>query len=214
MLAVLCGCSTVASFTMEKFGQARRDTLVRRLDKARVTQLQLKEGLQRAMEQFDSLVKFEGGKQQERSDKMSADLARCEARAKEVGARIDEVDRAANNLFRERKAEAKKHPHESDQLNRGTKLRNTHRYYSQMMEVMRNAESKIEPTLAMFRHQVETVRPVLLDPAFYLDDNLNSGAQASLQGESAKLAAQVDFLIQNLSDSIAEADLFIQKISD
>lgn len=214
LLAGLCGCSTMASFTAEKFGQAKRVLLVRRLVKACEAQQKLQDAFQRALEQFESLVKFEGGNQQKPTDQMSAAMARCEARAKDVPARIAEVDRAGQNLFREWKAASEKHPNEMYRRDRGAKRRNTERDYNQMMAVLRSAESKIEPTLSAFRNQVEAVQAVLLDPAFQLDNGLNERAQISVQDESARLAAQVDFLAQNLSDSIAQADLFIQQIGD
>ena len=214
LLAVLCGCSTVASFTAEKFGQAKRAILVGRLNKACEAQQKLQVALQSAREQFESLVKFEGENGQKQSDRMAAALARCEARAEDVPVRIAEVDRAGQNLFREWKSASEKHPDEMYRRDGGAKRRNTKRDYNQMMAVMRNAESKIEPALSMFRNQVESVQSVVLDPSFYLDNGLNADAKASIQDASTKLAAQVNFLAQNLSDSIAEANLFIQKIAD
>lgn len=214
VLAALCGCSTMASFTAEKFGQARRVLLVRRLDQACKAQQQLQEAFQRALAQFESLASFAGGNRQKQTDQMSAALARCEARAKDVPARIAEADRAGQNLFREWKAASEKHPNEMYRRDRGAKRFNAQRDYNQMMAVLRNAESKIEPTLSAFRDQVEAAQAVLLDPAFQLDNGLNEHAQISVQDESARLAAQVDFLIQNLSDSIAQAHLFIQQIGD
>ena len=38
LLALLCGCSTVYYGTMEKFGQEKRDILVKRVGKARDAQ--------------------------------------------------------------------------------------------------------------------------------------------------------------------------------
>ncbi len=213
-LAVLCGCSTVATFTAEKFGQARRATLVRRLNQSCAAQQQLQAALQGAMEQFDSLVKFDGGNRQKQADRMSAALVRCEARATDVRARNDRVDLAADNLFREWKAASEKHPDEMYLRDRGAERHNAKLDFNRMREDLRSTEARIEPTLRGFRRQVTAALSVFLDPSFYLDDDLNADARASLQDESEKLAAQVDFLTQRLSDSIAEATLYIQTLAD
>jgi hypothetical protein len=214
LLAVVCGCSTLATFTADKFGQARRATLVRRLNQSCKAQQQLQANLRSTLEQFESLVEFEGGNRQKQANRMSAELARCETRAKDVRARNAEVDRAAENLFREWKAASEKHPEEMYQRDRGAKRRNAHRDFNRMRAVMRAAESKSESTMAIFRNQVETALSVFFDPSFSLGDNLNARAQASLQAESQMLAAQMDFLIQDLSDSIVEAQLYIQNLAD
>jgi hypothetical protein len=136
LLAVLCGCSTVASFTAEKFGQAKRAILVGRLNKACEAQQKLQVALQSAREQFESLVKFEGENGQKQSDRMAAALARCEARAEDVPVRIAEVDRAGQNLFREWKSASEKHPDEMYRRDGGAKRRNTKRDYNQMIQIV------------------------------------------------------------------------------
>ncbi len=203
VLAAVCGCSTMYYSTMEKFGQEKRDILVKRVDAARDSQQETQEVFKDALEQFGAVVKFDGGNLQKQYDKMSAELARCEDRAEEVRTRIDDVDRVARDLFREWAAEAKQYQNAEYRRDSEAKLRDTQRNYERMLKAMRNAESKIEPVLSVFRDQV-----------LYLKHNLNAKALASLQDEAAQIETDVNRLIQDLSAAIAEADHFILQMGD
>ena len=197
------GCSTIYYSTMEKFGQEKRDILVKRVGKARDAQGEAQEVFKDALEQFGSVVKYDGGDLQKQYDKLSAELERCEGRAADVGARIDEVDRVARDLFREWAAEAKQYQNAAYRRDSEAKLKETRRNYDRMLGAMRNAESKIEPVLSVFRDQV-----------LYLKHNLNARALASLQEESARIETDVNALIKEMSAAIAEADAFIRTMVD
>ena len=202
-LAALGGCSTIYYGTMEKFGQEKRDILVKRVGKARDAQQETQEVFQDALKQFGAVVRFDGGDLQKQYDKMSSELARCEGRAADVRARIGDVDRVARDLFREWADEAKRYQNASYRRDSEAKLRDTQRSCERMLGAMRAAESKIEPVLSVFRDQV-----------LYLKHNLNARALASLQDESARIETDVNRLIQDLSAAIAEADRFIQALGE
>ena len=200
VLAVaLCGCSTMYYGAMEKFGQEKRDILVKRVGKARDAQQETQVVFKDALEQFGATVKFAGGDLQKQYDRMSAELARCEGRAERVGERIADADRVARDLFREWAAENKRYQNAAYRRDSEAKLRETQRHCERMLEAMRAAESKIDPVLAVFRDQV-----------LYLKHNLNARALASLQDESARIETDVNALLRDLSAAIAEADRFIQ----
>ena len=203
MLAAAVGCSTMYYGAMEKFGQEKRDILVKRVGKARDAQQETQEVFKDALEQFGAVVKFDGGNLQKQYDQMSAELDRCEGRAADVRTRIADVDQVAVDLFREWQAEAKQYQNAAYRRDSEAKLRDTRRNYDRMLGAMRNAESKIEPVLAVFRDQV-----------LYLKHNLNARALASLQDESAQIETDVNRLIQDLAAAIAEADRFIQTLGE
>ena len=203
VVMALCGCSTMYYSTMEKFGQEKRDILVSRVDKARDSQQATQEVFQDALKQFGAVVKFDGGDLQKQYDKMSAELTRCEGRAADVKTRIQDVDKVAQDLFREWAAEAKTYENATYRRDSEAKLRDTKQNYARMIGAMRNAESKMGPVLSVFRDQV-----------LYLKHNLNARALASLQDESAKIEMDVNRLIQDLSAAIAEADRFIQTMGN
>lgn len=203
LAVALCGCSTLYYNTMEKFGQEKRDILVKRVGKARDAQQETQVVFKDALEQFGSVVKFDGGDIQKQYDKLSAELERCEGRAEAVSARIDDVDRVARDLFREWAAEAKQFQNAEYRRDSEAKLRQTRQNYDRMLASMRNAEKKIAPVLSVFRDQV-----------LYLKHNLNARAMAALQGETAKIEMDVNSLIQDLTAAIAEADQFMRTMGD
>ena len=204
LLAALCGCTSLNYKMQEKFlGNEKRDILVSRVGKANDAQKETQEVFKDALEQFNSVVQFDGGNLQKQYDKMSAQLERCEGRAEAVHSRIADVDRVARDLFREWAAEAKQFKNAEFRRDSEAKLRETQRNYERMLGAMRNAEEKIEPVLSVFRDQV-----------LYLKHNLNAKALASLQDETARIETDVNGLIKDLSAAIAEADRFIQAMGD
>ena len=199
LLAALCGCTSLNYKMQEKFlGNEKRDILVSRVGKANDAQKETQEVFKDALEQFNSVVQFDGGNLQKQYDKMSAQLERCEGRAEAVHTRIADVDRVARDLFREWAAEAKQFKNAEFRRDSEAKLRETQRNYERMLGAMRNAEEKIEPVLSVFRDQV-----------LYLKHNLNAKALAALQGETRKVETNVNALLADLSAAIAEADKFI-----
>ena len=204
LLAVACGCASI-NYSLQKkvLGREKRDILVKRVGKARDAQQDTQEVFKSALDQFGSVVKFDGGDLQKQYDKLSAELERCEGRAADVHARIVDVERVARDLFREWTAETKQFQNAQYRRDSENKLRDTRRSCDRMLDAMRNAESKIEPVLSVFRDQV-----------LYLKHNLTAKALASLQDESARIEMDVNALLKDLSAAIAEADRFIQAMVD
>jgi DNA-directed RNA polymerase subunit F len=195
---VLCGCASMYYSTMEQFGLEKRDILVKRVDKAKDAQEGTQQTFKDALEQFDSVVKYDGGDLQKQYDKMSSQLERCENRAREVAARIADVERVAKDLFTEWARETKQYQNAAYRRDSENKLNETKTHYGRLIAAMRHAESRIEPVLVVFR-----------DQTLYLKHNLNAKALASLQDESEKMSTDVNALIKELSAAIAEADRFI-----
>lgn len=192
------GCASMYYGTMEKFGKEKRDILVDRVDDARTAQTKAAETFKDALEQFGSVVNYDGGDLRKQYDKMSSQLEKCEGRAKEVTSRIDSIEKVAGDLFREWANEAKSYQNAEFRRSSEAQLSETKADYSKMISAMRNAESKIEPVLVVFR-----------DQTLYLKHNLNARAIASLQSESGKISTDVNALIAELTSAIAEADRFI-----
>lgn len=204
LAAGLCSCTTMNYAMQEKLlGREKRDILVKRVGKARDAQQETQAVFQDALEQFGSVVQFDGGDLQKQYDKLSAELERCEGRAEAVRTRVDDVDRVARDLFREWAAEARQFQNAAYRRDSEAKLRDTQRNYDRMLAAMRNAEGKIAPVLSVFRDQV-----------LYLKHNLNARALASLQDESARIEMDVNALIKDLTAAIAEADRFIKTMVD
>jgi hypothetical protein len=75
------GCQSIYYDTMEKFGQHKRDILVRRVDDARQSQEEAKEQFQTALEEFMEVTGFTGGNLRRQYDRFEAAFSRSETRA-------------------------------------------------------------------------------------------------------------------------------------
>jgi hypothetical protein len=197
----LVGCQTAYYETMEKFGVHKRDILVDKIEDARDDQQEVQEEFASALEEFTSVVEFNGGDLEKHYDRLNKALERSEAQAADVTASIDDVERVATALFEEWKAELEQYNSADLRRKSEAQLADTRTRYSSLMRAMRNAESKIEPVLVPFRDQV-----------LFLKHNLNAQAIASLKNELSNIETDVGALINDMQKSINEANTFINAL--
>ena len=203
MVAVIgAGCSTMYYNTMEKFGVHKREIVVKRVKEAQKSQQDAKVEFKSALEEFTAVVGFKGGDLQAMYDKLSARLEQSEAAAKEVRDRIDAVEDVSDALFREWKQEIGQYQNQELRRISQREYEASREQYKQLNSAMRQAESKIEPVLAVMRDQV-----------LFIKHNLNAKALASLKGEVAVVEGKVAALLEDLEDSINEADAFIKTMT-
>lgn len=183
---------------MAAFGQEKRDILVSDIRKARDAQQDTREVFRDALEQFSSVVHFDGGDLQKEYDRLSKELSRCEGRAEAVQARIDAVEQVSKDLFKEWERETRQFQNDAYRRDSERKLRETRESCEKLLESMRAAQRRIDPVLSVFRDQV-----------LYLKHNLNARALAALQNESDQVSADVSRLVDDLSAAIDEANRFI-----
>ena len=79
----LSSCSTVYYETMEKFGVHKRDILVERVEEARDSQEAAKVQFTSALEQFSSLLNFNGGDLQATMKNSMASLKKVKIRLRQ-----------------------------------------------------------------------------------------------------------------------------------
>jgi len=132
-------------------------------------------------------------------DKMAARHESARAAAEEVGERIDAVENVARALFREWESEIEQYSNERLKTDSEAKLHETRRRYGSMIEALRRSESSMAPVLA-----------ALQDNVLYLKHNLNARAIASLEPEFRTIKRDIELLIEDVREAIAEADAFIE----
>ena len=198
VMLLLAGCQKAYYGTMEKFGYAKREILVDRVEDARDAQTEAKDQFSSALEHFTEVVGFTGGDLEEKYEKLKDQFEDSESKAKAVSKRIKDVESVAKALFNEWEDELEEYS--SDELKRSSqkKLDETNRKYEKLIAAMKRAEDKIEPVLNAFRDQV-----------LFLKHNLNAQAISSLQDEVVSVSADVSVLIKEMEASIAEANEFI-----
>lgn len=200
LLLLASGCSSLYYSYLEKVGIPKREVLVNRVMDARESQEQAKEQFVDALEEFRALVAVDEPELQRTYDKLSAEHARSEARAREVRDRIASIRDVAGKLFKEWENELGQYSNPQLRANSERQLRETQRSYGEMMAAMDRVAASMDPVLAAFRDQV-----------LVLKHNLNAVAIASLEGEAAILEQNVTALISDMEASIAEANAFLER---
>jgi len=199
---LLSGCRSTYYNTMEKLGYPKRDRLVNRVQNARDAQQEAKEQFQSALEEFSAVINFQGGQLETTYNKLKTELERSESKAKAVANRITDVERVAEALFKEWQAELDQYSNEQLRNLSEQKLGQTRQRYARMIAAMQSAEMKIGPVLEAFRDQV-----------LFLKHNLNAQALAALQGKLVAVETDIAGLIKEMETSIAEANAFIEAMS-
>lgn len=203
-LAVLAaGCSSTYYNAMEKFGFAKREILVDRVEDTRDAQNQAKEQFASALDEFLAVTKIDGGELQKKYDSLNRAFTRSEQRAQEVRDRLAAVEDVAEALFREWRQELKQYSSATLRRESERELDRTRDRYEELMRVMRRAADRMEPVLATFRDQV-----------LFLKHNLNARALASLTTTNRELEADITRLVADMEASIREAEDFIRTMQD
>lgn len=197
----LSSCSTMYYGTMEKMGVHKRDIMVDRVKEARETQNEAKQQFLTAMEQFKSVVNFQGGDLEKEYNKLNATLQKSESKAAEVRNRISAVEDVSDALFREWSSEIKQYNSDTLRISSQRKYDVTKKKYTELIKVMKKAESKLEPALAPLRDQV-----------LFMKHNLNARAIAGLSKEVIRVQTNVDQLVREMESAIAQADVFIASL--
>jgi hypothetical protein len=201
-LLVLASCTSTYYRAMESIGIEKRDILADRIEETRDAQTEAREQFSSALEQYRSVVAFDGGDLEEVYDRLNAEYEGSASRAEEVRERIDGVEQVAGDLFEEWEDEIDAYS-DPDLASRSRDLlADTRRDYRDVLQAMHRAEETMEPVLTLFNDQV-----------MFLRHNLNARAIGALENELASLEAATATLIQEMERAIDEASRFIESMS-
>lgn len=194
-------CSSVYYSGLEKMGIPKRDVMVHRVEKARDTQEETKEQFKSALDQFTAVANFKGGDLEANYNKLNSEYEASVDKANEVKKRISDIEDVSEALFKEWENEVTQYSNVSLKRSSQNKLNATKVQYRQLIAAMKNAESKIEPILVVFKDQV-----------MFIKHNLNAQAISSLKGELGSIKSDVSTLVTAMEKSINEANAFIKKM--
>ena len=200
-VAVLVGCQTAYYSTMEQFGVEKREILVDRIGDAQKAQEEGQEQFQDALEQFRSVVNFDGGQLERIYNRLNNEFEDTEEAAARIRQRIDAVETVAEDLFDEWEDELEDYTNQNLRRDSEEQLRTTRNRYTQLITAMRRAEQSMDPVLDSLR-----------DNVLYLRHNLNAIAVASLRGELDAINNDVDRLLDAMNEAIAESNSFINEM--
>lgn len=200
---LVSSCETVKLAGLEQLGFEKRDVLVSRIEKARDAQLEAKEQFENALQEFQSVVKFDGGELEKVYNRLSDEYKTSKSRAEDVTKRINSVDYVAEKLFDEWSEELNQYSNPELKRKSQAQLYETKRQYASLISAMRKAERTIQPVLTVFNDQV-----------LYLKHNLNARAIASLKDELSGIESNVANLIREMNLSIDKANRFIKDMEN
>jgi hypothetical protein len=198
------GCQTTRTAyynAWEKMGYAKRERLVDNVKAARQEQVDAKQQFATALEQFKSVVNFQGGDLEALYNKLDKEYKRCDSEAGSVRSKIQSVKNVATALFDEWKGEIGQMKDASLQGKSQQLYDQTQGNYKEMISRMDAAAASMTPVLEKFHDRV-----------LFIKANLNAQAIASLKGTEVELGGDIDKLIKDMNASIAEADRFISGI--
>lgn len=199
----LAGCESVKYSALEKVGIHKRDILIDRIEDTQEAQSDGQEQFQSALEQFRSVVAFDGGELERMYSKFNDEYEACEEAANDISAHIDSVESVANALFSEWQDELDQYQNAKLRRASERQLQDTKQRYRQILGAMRQSERAIAPVLAILR-----------DNVLFLKHNLNARAIGSLRGELTNIDREVAQLTQSMQRSIAESQRFIDTLKD
>lgn len=202
LCVLLTGCESTYYAAWEKLGVEKRDLLADRVEDAQEAQEEGKEQFVSALEQFQSVVAFDGGDLEDYYKELSAELEDSQDIATTIRQRIDDVENVADDLFAEWQEELEQYSSARLRQSSADTLRTTQTQYNKLIRAMRKAEDSMEPVLA-----------VLNDNVLFLKHNLNARAIASLKGELATVDKNVDTLLANMQSAIDESNAFIASLN-
>ncbi|MDX1536747.1 DUF2959 domain-containing protein [Arsukibacterium sp.] len=197
-LLLFTGCQSAYYSTMEKVGVHKRDILADRVDKAQDAQQDAQQEFKSALEQFSTLIQFDGGDLQKQYEQTNEQYQDCSEAAALVSERINSIEDVAEALFDEWQEELDMYSNAKLKQESAAKLKSTQRQYQQLLNTMRQAESSMAPVLDSLR-----------DNSLYLKHNLNAQAIGALRNEFASIERDITKLISNMNKAISESQQFI-----
>ncbi|MBN9690838.1 MAG: DUF2959 domain-containing protein [Verrucomicrobia bacterium] len=187
--------------TMEKFGVEKRDLLKSAVEEARDSQDEAATQFKDALTRLREMYAVNGGALESNYDKLKGEYESAEKSAEAVRKRIKEMDQIANDLFAEWEKEIAQFTNETYASNSRRQLNETRTKYQQLATSLKSAEASMTPVLGQLKEQV-----------LYLKHNLNAAAIGALRGEAANIQTEITRLLDQMNNSIRQADEFIKTL--
>lgn len=198
---LLSGCESTYYNAMEKVGIHKRDILIDRIEDTQEAQQEGQEQFKSALEQFKSVVNFDGGELEKVYNRLNDEYEASEKAAESIRDHIDDVESVAEALFEEWQDELEQYSSSSLRRDSQKQLSATKRQYQRLLSSMQRAEKSINPVLTTMK-----------DNVLYLKHNLNARAISSIKGELATINRDVSALLSNMQKAIDESDVFIRQL--
>lgn len=198
LVLCLAACQSAYYSAMEKVGVHKRDILSDRVEEAQQSQQDAQQQFKSALEQFSTLIKFDGGDLQRVYEATDSEYQACSKAAEDVSARINSIESVADALFDEWQDELDQYSNARLKQDSAKKLADTKRQYSSLLKSMRKAEQSMQPVLSSLK-----------DNTLYLKHNLNAKAIGALKGEFSSVQRDISRLIGDMNSAIKQSEQFL-----
>lgn len=197
-LVLLVGCQSAYYTAMEKVGVHKRDIMLDRVETAQTAQEEAQQQFKSALDQLAQLIDYDGGDLMAQYELVNDQYEASKSSAEEVTSRIAAIESVADALFDEWNEEIQQYSSNKLKLQSQQKLRTTQRNYQSLIKSMHRAKDRMAPVLS-----------ALKDNSLYLKHNLNAQAIGALQGEYKTIKRDVESLVAEMSNAIAQSQKFI-----
>lgn len=197
-----CGVTDKAYYSLwEKFGYEKRDLLVSQVADAREQQEDTREQFSSALEEFRATFDAEDNKLSKAYDALKDNYDDCQAEAEQLRTEIDKVKDLSADLFEEWDGEIEQQTNAGFKASMIQQKNSTVTSYNAMVAKMDEAAASMDPVLQAFNERV-----------LLLKSSMNAQALAALQDNADELVGDIEGLISDMNQSIAEADAFIAEM--
>jgi chromosome segregation ATPase len=201
LLALACSSTYYAAW--EALGKEKRDLLRDDVQKVKRDQEKAATTFENALDQLRAMYDVDADDLEREYDKLKNEAEDANDRAEAVRDRIDSVNKIASDLFTEWESEIDEISSPNLRSKSRKKLTTTRQRYGELERTLRRSEAKMDPVLTQLNDQV-----------LYLKHNLNAAAVGGLSAEVGAIEADIEDLIQDMRESIAEAEQFLAGLPD
>ncbi len=196
----LSGCTSVYYKTMEQFGKEKRHILKSDVKEVRLSQAKAQKEFQDALTTIKELYAFQGGDLEQFYNRLKSNYETCESRSIQIEKRINTVEGVAQDLFKEWEAEIAQIHDAGMKSSSQQAYQDSKEQYQNLQILMKTAARGMYPVLAKLR-----------DNVLYLKHNLNAKAVGVMGAEVASIEQDVEKLMADMTASIDEAQIFINR---
>lgn len=196
----LIACQRTYYAVWERLGKEKRHLLKDQVKKARSDQEKATEEFKDVLTRVKELTGFSGGDLESFYSRLKDDFEDCVERAEKIDNRIETVEDLAADLFAEWENEIRQMGNPRFKADSRKSLADTRARYKRLHRSMVTARESMDPVLARLK-----------DYVLYLKHNLNARAVGALGREMGSIEADVKTLVQDIENSIREADRFLAR---
>lgn len=185
----------------EMVGVQKRDLLKKRINETRDDQKEAGEQFADALEKLQKMYNLKGGKLESQYNRAKSSYDTSKEKVGELKSSRQKMETVAGDLFREWENEIGEIKTAEFKEKSRAKLESTRAKFNEFNRGLAASEAKMDPVLER-----------LNDHMLYLKHNLNAQSVAQLKTENNRIENDIKNLIQNMNQSIREADSFIKSI--